>query len=60
MPCRYRSGIRNQEDAGTVTLHGACRVDSHVIIIGGAAVWYRGWLVPEINARGVGADADST
>ena len=22
--------------------------------------WYRGWLVPEIAARGVGADADST
>ena len=53
------SGIRNQEDAEMVTLHGACRVVSDVIITGGAAVLVPR-LVPEIAARGVGADADST
>ena len=47
VPCRYRSGIRNPEDAGTVTLHGACRVVSDVIITGGAAV-----LVPRLVGTG--------
>ena len=47
MPCRYRSGIRNQEDAGTVTLHGSCRVVSDVIITGGAAL-----LVPRLVGTG--------
>ena len=46
MPCWYMSGIRNQEDAGTVTLPGVCCIVSDVFITGGSVL-----LVPRLPKR---------